>query len=71
MKTTALAPLLRRTFSTFTSPERRQIGERARRGMAGVSRAAIGAQPRAADFDQARAEAVLPLIARLLGMKAV
>jgi len=68
---TALAPLLRRTFSTFTSPERRQIGERARRGMAGVSRAAIGAQPRPEDFDQARAEAVLPLIARLLGLKAV
>jgi hypothetical protein len=65
---TALAPLLRRTFSTFTSPERRQIGERARRGMAGVSRAAIGAQPRAEDFDQARAEAVLPLVARLLGL---
>jgi len=65
---TALLALLRRTFSTFTSPERRQIGERARRGMAGVSRAAIGAQPRAEDFDQARAEAVLPLVARLLGL---
>ena len=65
---TALSPLLRRTFSTFTSPERRQIGERARRGMTGVSRAAIGEQPRAEDFDQARAEAVLPLVARLLGL---
>jgi hypothetical protein len=65
---TALLALLRRTFSTFTSPERRQIGERARRGMAGVSRGAIGAQPRAEDFDQARAEAVLPLVARLLGL---
>jgi hypothetical protein len=68
---TALAPLLRRTFSTFTSPERRQIGELARRGMTGVSRAAIDAQPRPEDFDHARAETVLPLIARLLGMKAV
>ena len=68
---TALAPLLRRTFSTFTSPERRQIGERARRGMTGVSRAAVGAQPRAEDFDQARAESVLPLIARLLGIETV
>jgi len=64
----ALLALLRRTFSTFTSPERRQIGERARRGMASVSRAAIGAQPRPEDFDQARAEAVLPLVARLLGL---
>jgi hypothetical protein len=67
----ALLALLRRTFSTFTSPERRQIGGRARRGMASVSRAAIVAQPSAEDFDQARAEAVLPLIARLLDMKAV
>src|SRR5262249_46066132 len=65
---TALLALLRRTFSTFTSPERRQIGERARRGMASVGRAAVGDQARAADFDQARAEAVLPLVARLLGM---
>src|SRR5262249_33521836 len=61
----ALLALLRRTFSTFPSPERRQIGERARRGMAGVSRAAISEQPRPEDFDQARAEAVLPLIAKL------
>jgi hypothetical protein len=68
---TALAPLLRRTFSTFTSPERRQIGERARRGMAGVSRAAVSEQPRPEDFDQARAEAVLPLIAKLLGIETV
>jgi hypothetical protein len=66
---TALAPLLRRTFSTFTSPERRQIGERARRGMANGSRVAIGNQTGPNDFDQARAEAVLPLVARLLGIK--
>jgi hypothetical protein len=66
---TALAPLLRRTFSTFTSPERRQIGERARGGMTSMSRAAIGTQPRPDNFDQARAEAVLPLVARLLGLK--
>jgi hypothetical protein len=65
---TALAPLLRRTFSTFTSPERRQIGERARRGMAGVERAAVSVQTGAEDFDRERAEAVLPLVARLLGI---
>jgi Family of unknown function (DUF5682) len=68
---TALAPLLRRTFSTFPSAERRQIGERARRGTAGVSRAAISEQTRTEDFDQARAEAVLPLIAKLLGIETV
>ncbi len=66
---TALAPLLRRTFSTFTSPERRQLGERARRGMTGASRAAIGDHSRTEDFDQARAETVLPTLAKLLGMK--
>jgi hypothetical protein len=65
---TALAPLLRRTFSTFASPERRQIGEQARRGMAVASRAAIGAQGRPDDFDQTRAEAVLPLVAKLFGI---
>jgi len=65
---TALAPLLRRTFSTFTSPERRRIGERARRGMAGVSRAAVSHQTRVEDFDKTRAESVLPLAAQLLGL---
>ncbi|HKQ75742.1 MAG TPA: DUF5682 family protein [Blastocatellia bacterium] len=65
---TALAPLLRRTFSTFTSPERRQIGERARRGMTSLNRASIGDQARAEDFDKTRAEAVLPLVAQLLGL---
>ena len=65
---TALLALLRRTFSTFTSPERRQIGEQARRGMARVSRAATGDQSRAEDFDNTRAEAVLPLVAQMLGL---
>jgi len=64
-----LLPLLRRTFSTFAAPERRQIGERARRGMTIAGRAAIGDQTRSEAFDQARAEAVLPLVAQLLGLK--
>jgi len=64
---TALAPLLRRTFSTFAPPERRRIGERARRGMT-VSRPTVGDQSRAEDFDKIRAEAVLPLAAQLLGL---
>lgn len=66
---TALAPLLRRTFSTFTSPERRQIGERARSGMVSGGRAAIADQTGAVDFDLTRAEAVLPLVAQLLGLR--
>jgi hypothetical protein len=60
---TQLLPLLRRTFSTFPAPERRSMGERARRGP--TQRAAHIAA--ADDFDTARAEAVLPLVARLLG----
>jgi len=56
-------PLLRRTFSTFAAPERRQMGERAKHGLA---RPAAGAQP---EFDAERAERVLPLVAQLLGLE--
>jgi hypothetical protein len=59
-----LLPLLRRTFSTFPAPERRAMGERVRRGIARP--AAPVATP--AEFDRARAEAALPLMARLLGL---
>jgi hypothetical protein len=62
---TALLPLLRRTFATFPAPERRQMGERVR---GGKSRGAAGVAS-AAGFDAARAEAVLPLVARLLGLR--
>jgi hypothetical protein len=63
---TALLPLLRRTFSTFHAPERRQMGERVQRG------ASVHAAPgkAAANFDVKRAESVLPLMAQLLGLKA-
>jgi hypothetical protein len=63
---TAILPLLRRTFSTFPAPERRQIGQRAAR-----SPAAAGAGPDAAldDLDHARAARVLPLVARILGLE--
>jgi uncharacterized protein DUF5682 len=61
---TQLLPLLRRTFATFPAPERRAMGERARRGPA---RVVAGATADASGFDTERAEAVLPLVARLLG----
>jgi hypothetical protein len=62
---TQLLPLLRRTFATFAAPERRQMGERARRGTGRPeSRAASDG-----GFDIGRAEAVLPLVARLLGLE--
>lgn len=60
---TALLPLLRRTFSTFSAPERRQIGERVKRG---ESRLATGVDDR--EFDECRAESLLPIIAQLLGV---
>lgn len=60
---THLLPLLRRTFAAFAAAERRQMGERARRGRADVA-AAVAAPA----LDTARAEAVLPLVGRLLGL---
>ncbi len=62
---TALLPLLRRTFATFSAPERRQMGERVKQGQA-ISTAQSVTSDR---FDQARADAVLPLVAKLLGLK--
>jgi hypothetical protein len=57
-----LLPLLRRTFSTFHPAERRQMGEKVK-GLGGTSKGA------AAQFDEARGDAVLPLLVRLLGLE--
>jgi hypothetical protein len=57
-------PLLRRTFSEYPAPQRRQIGERAVR---------LGGPPRAdgdrtePDVDDDRADLVMPAVAALLG----
>jgi hypothetical protein len=59
-----LLPFLRRTFSSFSASERRQMGERVKRGKL---RPANGVEAR--DFDRRRAESVLPIIAQLLGVK--
>jgi hypothetical protein len=61
---TALLPLLRRTFSTFSAPERRQMGERVKRGNVGLAIPEKGAS----EFDERSANAVLPLVAQLLGV---
>lgn len=59
----AILPLLRRTFSTFEAPERRNIGEKARAGGGSVARAvSVG------DVDAARGELVLPLLRQMLGL---
>ncbi|MBD0269108.1 MAG: hypothetical protein ICV77_12545 [Cyanobacteria bacterium Co-bin8] len=59
----ALLPLLRRTFSTFPAPERRQMGERIRQGNENPQVLVL-----AGEFDCDRADAVLPLVAQLLGL---
>ena len=61
---TEVLPLLRRTFSTFSHPERRQMGERVKHS-AGDTTPAPPAQ--IVGFDHERAAQVLPLIAQLLG----
>ncbi|MCI0339200.1 MAG: DUF5682 family protein [Acidobacteria bacterium] len=66
---TMILPLLRRTFATFTTSERRQIGERVKSGMKVAAGPTFSLQSARADFDQARAEAVLPLVAKLLGVE--
>src|SRR5262249_36581123 len=64
----SLLPLLRRTFSTFTAPERRQMGERVRSKSNRESHIAVR-QSAQADFDHGRAAAVLPLVAQILGLE--
>ena len=63
---TPVLPLLRRTFSTFAAPERRQMGNRAKLG----SGTGDLRQPDAkgSDVDLARAELVLPILRQLLGL---
>lgn len=60
---TTVLPLLRRTFATFHGPERRQLGER-------VAQRDRGPTPRgtADGFDYDAADAVLPLLATILGV---
>jgi hypothetical protein len=58
-----LLPLLRRTFSTFAPPLRRQLGERAQ-GTAGSAHI----RTVKTELDVERAERTLPLLAQLLGL---
>lgn len=60
-----LLPLLRRTFASFSVAERRQMGEQAKQRGSHTGATA----PESRDFDQRRARQVLPVLARLLGVK--
>lgn len=53
-------PLLRRTFGTFSAPERRLIGERVRHGTSAPVTAEL-------DYDDARGSLVVPRVLELLG----
>lgn len=61
---TEVLPLLRRTFSTFAPPERRQMGELAKRGSSAAPAAASSIDE---EVDEARANRLLPILAALLG----
>lgn len=60
-----VAPLLRRTFSTFPAGERRMMGERVR-APAGAGSARAGSGAVAPEFDEARAEEALEVIELIL-----
>lgn len=58
-------PLVRRTFSAFEANERRELGQRAGRGVA-----AAAAPLAAAPWDATRAGLPLPVLRQLLGITA-
>jgi hypothetical protein len=58
-----MVPLLRRTIATFSVPERRSIGERI---LAGRRDRATGVS---AGIDEERADLVMPILARILGVE--
>ena len=68
---TDVLPLLRRTFSAYEAGVRRTLGELVRRGPAARTAAAVagsGLPGFAPDLDTGRAQAVLPVLALLLGL---
>ena len=58
-----ILPMLRRTFSGFSAPERRRLGERAGRPGGGSA-----AKEQEVPWDPARAALPIPLLRRLLGL---
>ena len=60
-----LLPLLRRTFATFTQPERRQMGERVKQGIRGKDTSITKDN---SEFNEENATAILPIVRQLLGV---
>ncbi|HET7036550.1 MAG TPA: DUF5682 family protein, partial [Thermomicrobiaceae bacterium] len=64
-----LLPLLRRAFAAFQPPERRAMGEKVKRlGQGGAAALDVMDGDGLAGIDRARADRVLPVLARLLGV---
>ncbi len=59
----AVLPLLRRTFATFSSPERQQMGEKVAKGQV-ISKVVVSEFD---NFNSERARQALPVVAQLLG----
>jgi len=60
-----ILPMLRRTFSTFDAPIRRQMGERVQHNQPVLPKTSV-----AGEYNTETAKAVLPLLARILGLEA-
>ncbi len=60
----AVLPLLRRTFATFSSPERQQIGDKVARGQT-ITKYVVADT---SNFNADQARQALPVIAQLLGL---
>jgi Family of unknown function (DUF5682) len=63
----AILPLLRRTFSSFEAPERRNIGQKAKAGTGAGSSISISRS--SDDLNHDRGALVLPLIRQMLGLE--
>jgi hypothetical protein len=61
---THVLPILRRTFSSFASPERRQMGERVAGGRKVKSASLVATAP----VDDSRGDLILPVVATILGL---
>jgi hypothetical protein len=65
---TEALPLVRRAFADFQSPERRAMGDKVKRiGQGSATAIAVGDDEAMAGIDRARADLVLPVLARILG----
>lgn len=65
-----MLPLLRRAFADFSGPERRQMGEKVKHLSKPDRRATAREMAASDELDHDRAARVLPVLARILGVKA-